>query len=69
MSIVTTSITNAQWNDLKIEFKGKDTKVYFKGKEIKKIMSITINACEVILEHALLDDTYDILGIKRSDEE
>ena len=42
MSIVTTSITNAQWNDLKIEFKGKDTKVYFKDKEIKKIINMDI---------------------------
>ena len=61
MSIVETSITNAQWDDLKIEFKGKDTKVYFRGREIKKIVNIEIKAHEVILTHALLKETYETL--------
>ena len=62
MSIVTTSITNLYWKDVKIDFSGEYPKVYYKDKEIKKVASLSLNRCEVVIEHALLEDTYDILN-------
>lgn len=62
MSIVKTSITNLQWKDVKIDFSGEYPKVYYKDKEIKKVVSLSLNRCEVVIEHALLEDTYDILN-------
>jgi len=62
MSIVTTSITNLHWKDVKIDFSGEYPKVYYKDKEIKKVASLSLKRCEVVIEHALLEDTYDILN-------
>ena len=62
MSIVTTAITALDWSKLDFDFSKDYPRIYYNGREIKKISNIEIHRCEVIIEHALLEETYDILN-------